>query len=105
MSQGTTSDFEPSAKAAAFVAPMATVRLDQRPILGQGFIALAEIPTPEGAIRLANPKNTEEFARVLYVSLRVAVEKGLRKVVVTQPQGSGIAVAIRDYLSRAANGR
>ena len=84
---------------------MATVRLDQRPILVQGFIALAEIPTPKGAIRLANPKNTEEFARVLYVSLRVAVEKGLRKVVVTQPQGNGIAVAIRDYLSRAANGR
>jgi L-threonylcarbamoyladenylate synthase len=85
--------------------PMATVLLDQPPIPGQGFIALAEIPTPEGVIRLGSPKNTEEFARILYASLRAADEKGLQKVVVTQPQGNGIAVAIRDRLSRAANGR
>ena len=85
--------------------PMATVLLDQPPIPGQGFIALADIPTPEGVIRLGSPKNTEEFARILYASLRAADEKGLQKVVVTQPQGNGIAVAIRDRLSRAANGR
>ena len=85
--------------------PMATVLLDQPPIPGQGFIALADIPTPEGVIRLGSPKNTEEFARILYASLRAADEKGLQKVVVTQPQGNGIAVAIRDRLARAANGR
>jgi L-threonylcarbamoyladenylate synthase len=85
--------------------PLAIVLLDQSPIIGQGFIALADIPTPEGVIRLASPKNTEEFARVLYASLRAADEKGLKKVVVKQPQGNGIAIAIRDRLSRAANGR
>jgi L-threonylcarbamoyladenylate synthase len=85
--------------------PMAIVLLDQPPIAGQGFIALAEIPTPEDVIRLASPKNTEEFARVLYASLRAADEKGLQKVVVIQPQGNGIAVAIRDRLTRSANGR
>ena len=85
--------------------PLATVFLDQSPIAGQGFIALAETPTPEGVIRLASPKNNEEFAHVLYSSLRAADEKGLQVVVVTQPKGSGIAIAIRDRLRRSANGR
>jgi L-threonylcarbamoyladenylate synthase len=85
--------------------PLATVLLDKSPIAGQGFIALAELPTPEGVIRLASPKNNEEFAHVLYTSLRAADEKGLQKVVISQPQGNGIAIAIRDRLSRAAKGR
>ena len=85
--------------------PLAIVLLDQSPIIGQGFIALADVPTPEDVIRLASPKNTEEFARVLYASLRAADEKGLKEVVVKQPQGNGIAIAIRDRLIRAANGR
>jgi L-threonylcarbamoyladenylate synthase len=85
--------------------PLAVVLLDQFPIAGQGFIALAESPTPEGVIRLASPKNNKEFAHVLYASLRAADEKGLQEVVVTQPQGNGIAIAIRDRLIRAANGR
>jgi L-threonylcarbamoyladenylate synthase len=85
--------------------PLATVLLDQPPIAGQGFIALADIPTPEGVIRLASPKDDEEFARILYASLRTADEKGLQKVVVMQPQGNGIAIAIRDRLTRAANAR
>jgi L-threonylcarbamoyladenylate synthase len=83
--------------------PLATVLLDQSPIAGQGFIALAEMPTPEGVIRLASPKDNEEFAHVLYQSLRAADEKGLQMVVVAQPEGNGIAIAIRDRLIRAAN--
>jgi L-threonylcarbamoyladenylate synthase len=54
-------------------------------------------------VRLAAPKTHEEFARVLYSALRAADEQGLKSVVVAQPQGAGIAVAIRDRLSRAAN--
>ena len=83
--------------------PLATVLLDQHPIAGQGFIAFADIPTPEGVIRLASPKDDEEFARILYSSLRAADEQSLTHVVVTQPQGIGIAIAIRDRLKRAAN--
>ena len=83
--------------------PLATVLLDQHPIAGQGFIALADVQTPEGVIRLASPKDDEEFARVLYSSLRAADEQSLTHVVVTQPQGAGIAIAIRDRLKRAAN--
>ena len=83
--------------------PLATVVLDQTPIAGQGFIAHSEIQTPQGVIRLASPKNDEEFARVLYASLRAADEQGFTHVVVAQPQGGGIAIAIRDRLKRAAN--
>ena len=83
--------------------PLATVLLDQLPIAGQGFIALEDTPTPEGVIRLASPKNNEEFARVLYSSLRAADDQELSKVIVMQPQGDGIAIAIRDRLIRASN--
>ena len=85
-------------------APVATVVLDQSPSAGQGFIAMANIQTPEGVIRLASPGSDDEFARVLYAALRAADEKGLKAVVVAQPAGDGIAVAIRDRLKRAAFG-
>jgi L-threonylcarbamoyladenylate synthase len=57
----------------------------------------------DGVVRLAAPKSNEEFARVLYSALRAADEQGLETVVVAQPMGDGIAIAIRDRLKRAAN--
>ena len=89
----------------AHYAPAAQVLLDQQPLAGQGFIALARTATPQHVIRLASPKNDIEFARSLYASLRKADVLGLSHVVIEQPTGSGIAVAIRDRLMRAANGR
>jgi len=86
-------------------APAAKVLLDQTPVAGQGFIASSRRVTPTGVTRLAAPKNADEFARDLYTALRKADELGLQVVVVEQPQGDGIAVAIRDRLSRAAAGR
>ena len=86
-------------------APTAKVLLDQTPVAGQGFIASSRRVTPTGVTRLAAPKNADEFARDLYTALRKADELGLQEVVVEQPQGDGIAVAIRDRLSRAAAGR
>ena len=83
--------------------PLAKVVLDQSPIAGQGFIAMADVATPDGVVRLAAPATHEEFARVLYSSLRAADEQGLATVVVQQPQGDGIAIAIRDRLKRAAH--
>jgi len=85
--------------------PQAMVILDQLPIPGQGLIALVDIPTPKGVIRLASPKSDAEFAHLLYASLRAADEQALTTVVVIQPQSVGIASAIRDRLRRAANGR
>ena len=87
----------------AHYAPAATVLLDQTPQSGQGFIALSTIQTPEGVIRLAAPTTHEAFARVLYAALRAADELGLKVVVVHQPHGDGIAIAIRDRLKRAAH--
>jgi len=88
----------------AHYAPAAKVLLCETPTAGQGFIAHANIQTPEGVIRLASPGSDEEFARVLYSALRAADEQGLAEVVVIQPIGIGIAVAIRDRLKRAAFG-
>jgi L-threonylcarbamoyladenylate synthase len=88
----------------AHYAPAAIVLLDQQPKAGQGFIALATTPTPKDVIRLASPNNDVEFAQILYASLRKADELGLSHVVIERPTGSGIAVAIRDRLMRAANG-
>jgi L-threonylcarbamoyladenylate synthase len=86
-------------------APVAKVLLRENTVAGQGFIALAAIESPEGVIRLASPSDDHEFARVLYSALRDADARGLSEVVVVQPIGIGIAVAIRDRLARAAKGR
>ena len=89
----------------AHYAPAAKVVLDQEPLAGQGFIAMADVVSIDGVVRLATPSTHEEFARVLYAALRAADEKGLGMVVAQQPIGDGIAIAIRDRLRRAANGR
>jgi L-threonylcarbamoyladenylate synthase len=86
-------------------APAAKVLLCEVPIAGQGFIAHKNIETPSGVIRLASPSDDEEFAQILYSALREADAQGLLEVVVVQPIGIGIGVAIRDRLARAANGR
>jgi L-threonylcarbamoyladenylate synthase len=86
-------------------APSAKVLLSDSPISGQGFIAHSSIQNPPGVIRLASPRNDDEFAQILYSALRAADAQGLKEVVVAQPMGIGIAVAIRDRLARAANGR
>lgn len=87
----------------AHYAPIATVLLDQTPLAGQGFIAMSDVVTPDSVVRLAAPQSHDEFARALYSSLRAADEQGLEVVVVHQPQGDGIAIAIRDRLIRAAH--
>ena len=85
--------------------PVAKVLLRETALPGQGLIAHKSIATPDGVIRLASPGNDEEFAHILYSALREADALGLAEVVVMQPNGIGIAVAIRDRLARAASGR
>ena len=87
----------------AHYAPVATVVLDQPPVAGQGFIAMADVVAGIDVVRLASPKTHAEFARVLYSALRAADAQRLATVVVQQPQGDGIAIAIRDRLKRAAH--
>jgi L-threonylcarbamoyladenylate synthase len=84
-------------------APVATVVLDRTPSPGEGFIAMAGVMASHGVVRLAAPESHQDFARVLYAALRAADHQGLQTVVVEQPSGDGIAVAIRDRLKRAAH--
>ena len=99
------SDIRVSGSLENHYSPAAKVVLDIAPESGDGFIALANIETPAGVIRLASPQNNEEFARVLYTALRSADQQGLARVVVAQPAGDDISVAIRDRLLRASRGR
>jgi L-threonylcarbamoyladenylate synthase len=87
----------------AHYSPAATVVLDRTPSPGEGFIAMAGVMAGHGVIRLAAPESHLDFARVLYAALRTADQQGLQTVVVEQPSGNGIAVAIRDRLKRAAH--
>jgi L-threonylcarbamoyladenylate synthase len=86
-------------------APSALILLDGHPRPGDGYIALKSYPTPEGAIRLAAPEDNEDFARQLYGALREADAQAIDLVVVIQPDGLDIAVAVRDRLQRASKGR
>jgi L-threonylcarbamoyladenylate synthase len=86
-------------------APNAQVILDVQASEGQGFIAPADVVTPQGAIRLASPQTTEEYARVLYSALRDGDAQMLKTIAVIQPNGDGLAIAIRDRLMRASKGR
>jgi len=82
--------------------PKAKILLSGFASLGDGFIALDALDTPEGAVRLASPNTLEEFARTLYSALREADEQGIERIVIIPPEGHGLAIAIRDRLIRAA---
>ena len=97
------SDIRVSGSLESHYAPSAKVVLDINPETGDGFIAIDSIPTPAGAIRLAAPSSIEGYAREIYSALRFADAQGLTKVCVIQPEGDGLAAAIRDRLKRAAN--
>lgn len=67
-----------------------------------GFLALAEVSTPTGLVRLATPATIEDFAHELYSSLRAGDDLKLRTIYVVPPTGDGLARAINDRLNRAS---
>jgi len=87
----------------AHYSPNAKVLTEGVPNVGDGFLALAEIPTPSGAIRLASPETVDQFAQVLYQSLRSGDKNGMKRIFVSIPHGDGVAIAIRDRIQKAAN--
>jgi L-threonylcarbamoyladenylate synthase len=105
VNENNNSDIRVSGSLEKHYAPNAQILLDVQAIEGQGFIATAEVATPLGAIRLASPANTDEYARVLYSALRDGDAQGLKTIAVIQPSGGGLAIAIRDRLMRASKGR
>ena len=84
-------------------APNAKVFLTGTPSSGDGYIALSNLPTPVGAIRLASPKDNTEYAQVLYESLRFGDIKCLKRIFVVPPNNQGIGFAINDRLVKAAS--
>ena len=87
---------------ASHYSPKAKVILDSLAEDGEGFIAMANIPTPNGAHRLASPNNVDEFARDLYEALRNGDRDQINIIKVISPNGGGLAEAIRDRLKKAA---
>ena len=86
-------------------APKCRVILGASEVIGSGFFAMSDIPTPLSMERLASPNTVEEFARVLYSTLRTADQRGFTDLVVVRPEGQGLAVAINDRLLKASKGR
>ena len=89
---------------ASHYAPKANVILGLTAKPGDGFIALDQIPTPIGSIRLASPISVEDYARDLYKAFRMADQFGLNNIYVVEPEGHGLAIAIRDRLHKASAG-
>ena len=83
-------------------APKAKVIIDGQSQSGEGLIAMSDVATPEGVIRLAEPKSIEEYARALYAALRQGDSQNLESIRIIPPDGQGLAVAIRDRIIRAA---
>lgn len=86
-------------------APHAKVRVVAEVPLDPGgaVIAMAEVATPDGMVRLMAPTSPQDYARRLYWALREADALAVPVVYAIPPAGEqGAAVAVRDRLSRAA---
>jgi L-threonylcarbamoyladenylate synthase len=83
--------------------PKARVLVGKEAQLGDGLIAMDGVLTPDGVNRLASPKNNEEYARILYSALRQGDDAGLERIYIDPPEGLGLAVAIRDRITRASS--
>jgi L-threonylcarbamoyladenylate synthase len=84
--------------------PKAKVVINSEPKTGAGFIALSNIPTPSGALRLGSIDTTEQFARDIYELLRMGDSKGLSEISVVLPVEGALIEAIRDRMTKAAAG-
>ena len=102
------SGFENNIKASGLLeshySPKAKVVLNSLAFPGDGLLAMVNIPTPVGVIRLATPATIEQFARELYKALRSGDQKGIKRIVVIPPEGDGLAEGVRDRISKAAAG-
>jgi len=83
-------------------APQARVVIGGTSQVGEGLIAGNGVVTPPGVIRLTAPTSREEYARSLYSALRDADVRGLAVVRVFPPDGEGLAIAIRDRITRSS---
>ena len=68
-----------------------------------GFIGLSSVLVPSNLTVLLSAADLNDYANKLYEALRKGDELGLTKIYAVLPEGSGIASAIIDRLTRAAN--
>jgi L-threonylcarbamoyladenylate synthase len=69
-----------------------------------GLLALGDVPTPRGVVRLTSPDSPADYARVLYAALREADALDLATVLAVPPPPAGVGAAVVDRLRRAAVG-
>jgi L-threonylcarbamoyladenylate synthase len=100
-----TSDIRFSGSFEKHYAPKCSIILNPEAIEGAGFLALIDVETPPGMKRMAAPKTIEEFACLLYSTFRDTDRIGFSSLVVVPPLGPGIALAIRERLEKASQGR
>ena len=73
------------------------------PTYRAGLIAEKIHSTPELVIRLAEPHDAVDYAKILYAALRQGDDNNCEIIYVIPPQGEGIAAAVRDRIQRAAH--
>ena len=83
-------------------APKARVIIEGTPKSGDGFIALSSIDTPEGCVRLSSPVNLSDYGRDLYSALRRGDKQDLKRIFVVIPDEDGIALTIRERMTKAS---
>ena len=96
------SDIKASGLLDKHYSPKARVRLNMLAEPGEGFIAMASISTPVGAIRLTSPRNNQEFARGLYEALRDGDRFNLAEIKVILPEGGELVEAINDRMIKSS---
>jgi L-threonylcarbamoyladenylate synthase len=105
VSESGSSEIKVSGSFEKHYAPACKVLIGAQIVDGAGFLALSEFSTPEEMYRLGSPDTVEEFARILYSSLRAADQRKLKSLVVVPPEGHGLSFAIRERLNKASRGR
>jgi len=83
-------------------APKASIILSAAALPGDGFLALSDVETPAGVVRLAAPINSYDYAACLYYAFRLADLKALTRIIVIPPSGEGIETAILDRIKKAS---
>jgi L-threonylcarbamoyladenylate synthase len=70
---------------------------------GDGYIAMRDYPTPKNCIRLAAPKDIQEFGQQLYSAFRLGDKLGLQRIYVVSPENIDFGAAIQDRIERASS--
>jgi L-threonylcarbamoyladenylate synthase len=91
-----------SGKIESHYAPKSKIKINSIPRIGDGLIALSEVPTPSGVIRLASPKSISDFAHQLYQAYRNADKLGLETTVVMINEIDEFSEAVLDRVEKSS---